>query len=93
MARVVLHMPGNRSLKDKRQIVKSLLALVQQRFAVSAAEVERQDQWQVGVLGLACVSNEAKHVDQVLAKAVGFIQTTRPDAEMLEVETEILHAL
>jgi uncharacterized protein YlxP (DUF503 family) len=66
---------------------------VQQRFAVSAAEIERQDQWQIGVVGLACVSTDAAHADAVIARAVEFIEHTRMDAEVLNVQTETIHAL
>ena len=92
-ARVVLHIPGAQSLKDKRQVMKSVLAHVQREFQIAAAEVERQDQWQIGVIGLACVSTSASHADEVIARAVAFIGRRRLDAEMLEVETETIHAL
>lgn len=90
-ALVTLHMPACRSLKDKRQIVKSLIAQTQNQFRVSAAEVDRHDQWQVGVIGLACVSNDARHVDEVLARAVDFLAGRKIGAELLEYETEVIH--
>ena len=93
VARVVLHMPSCRSLKDKRQIIKSLLAQVQRQFSLAAAEVDRQDQWQIGVIGLACVSTSASHVDEVMARAVGFLASRHADAEMLDYETEVIHTL
>lgn len=92
-ARVVLRIPGAQSLKDKRQVMKSVLAQVKREFQIAAAEVERQDQWQIGVIGLACVSTSASHADEVIARAVSFIGGRRLDTEMLEVETETIHAL
>ncbi len=91
-ARVVLHIPGAQSLKDKRQVVKSLIAQVQREYRVSAAEVERQDQWQVAVIGLAYVSTSAAHADEVVARAVRYLSERRGDAELLEFETESIHA-
>jgi uncharacterized protein YlxP (DUF503 family) len=93
VARVVLHIPASQSLKDKRQVVKSLIAQVQRQFQVAAAEVERQDQWQIGVIGLACISTSAGHADEVIARAVGFLASRNADAELLDYETEIIHAL
>jgi uncharacterized protein YlxP (DUF503 family) len=93
VGRVVLHMPANRSLKDKRSVIKSTLAQIQHRFSVSVAEVERQDQWQVGVIGFSCVSSDVSHVDSVLGSIVQFLENLRLDAELIEVETEVLHAL
>lgn len=92
-ARVVMHLPMAQSLKDKRRIVKSLLAQVQRQYHLAAAEVERQDQWQVAVLGLACVTTSAAHADEVLAHAVDFVARRTGDAELLEYETEVIHAL
>ena len=92
-ARVTLHIAGAQSLKDKRQVVKSLLAQVQRQFGVAIAEVDRQDQWQVAVIGIACVSTSGAHADEVVAKAVNALARTRGDAELLDYETEIIHAL
>lgn len=93
VARVVLHIPGALSLKDKRAVMKSLLSQVQREFSVAAAEVERQDQWQIGVIGVSCVSSDVRHADEVLARAVRYLGGRRGDAELLEYETEIIHAL
>ena len=93
VARVVVHMPASQSLKDKRQVLKSAVAQVQQRFQLAVAEVERQDQWQVGVLGLACVSTSAAHADQIIARAVSFLEGRLADGHVLDYQTEILHAL
>lgn len=91
VARIVLHIPGARSLKDKRQIVKSVLAQVQREFHVAAAEVERHDEWRVAVLGLSCVSNSAAHADEILARAVGFISSRPLESDLADYETEIVH--
>jgi uncharacterized protein len=93
VGRVVLHMPANRSLKDKRSIIKSTLAQIQHRFSVSATEIERQDQWQVGVIGFSYVSSEAAHADSVLGSVVQYLESSRLDVELIEIQTELLHAL
>lgn len=93
VGRVVLHMPANHSLKDKRSIIKSALAQIQHRFSVSAAEIERHDQWQVGVIGFSCVSGDVAHADSVLGSVVQYLENSRLDAEMVDVQTELLHVL
>ena len=93
VGRVVLHMPANHSLKDKRSVIKSALAQIQHRFAVSAAEIERQDQWQVGVIGFSCVSSDASHADSLLARVVQYLENSRLDAEMVDVQIELIRAL
>ena len=91
--RVVLHMPANHSLKDKRSIMKAALAQIQHRFSVSAAEIERHDQWQAGVIGFSCVSSEAAHADSVLGSVVRYLEHSGLEAELIDVQTELLHAL
>ena len=48
-----LHAPWVHSLKDKRMIVKSLIARLQNKFKVSAAEIEDQNVHQIIVIGVA----------------------------------------
>ena len=91
VCRVKLRLPENHSLKGKRQVIKSLIARLHNRFNVSAAEVEDMDSWQIATLGVACASNDERHADQVMASVVAFIRHERLDAEILDVETEIIH--
>ncbi|HLJ69524.1 MAG TPA: DUF503 domain-containing protein [Chloroflexota bacterium] len=90
-ARVVLHIPASQSLKDKRQVVRSLVALAQRQFQISVAEVDDLDRWQLATLGLACVANDPRHADEVISRALGFISTRRIDVDVVEVQTELLH--
>lgn len=90
VCRVALRLPENHSLKGKRQVLKSLLARLHNRFNVSAAEVDTHDSWQMVSLGITCVSNEERHAHQVLASVVSFIESERLDAELLDYSTEVL---
>lgn len=90
-AKVTLYLPENYSLKDKRHDVKSLLARIQNQFHVSAAEVGDLDIWQRAVLGIACVSADARHANEVLSKAVNFIEENLPEGGLEDYEIEILH--
>ena len=67
-AQVVLRLAENESLKGKRQVVKSLLARLRNTFGVAAAEVDTLDSWHTATLGIAVVSNDAQHGDEVLGK-------------------------
>ena len=86
---VQLHLPTSDSLKDKRQVVKSLIARLSAQFGVSVAEVGQLDARQSAELGVAKVSNEAHHVEGVLEALVRFIEETRPDVEVMSVAREI----
>ncbi|HEV2582901.1 MAG TPA: DUF503 domain-containing protein [Ktedonobacteraceae bacterium] len=91
VCRITLHLPGCHSLKEKRQVVKSLMARVRNRFEVAIAEVEEQDRWQTAVLGVTCVSNSSQHADEVLGHVQRFIEETRPDILVTNNEMEIMH--
>jgi uncharacterized protein YlxP (DUF503 family) len=93
VCRIRLRLPENHSLKGKRQVVKSLIARLHNTFAVSVAEIAENDRWQLATLGVACVSNNSAHAGEVLDAAVRFIESTRPDLELLDHEIEILSGL
>lgn len=88
--RVVLHLPNSGSLKAKRQVVAGLLKRVRNEFSVAAAEVGDGDRWQIAELAVACVSNDARHADQVLARVLTFIEAQAVEAVVANVSTEVL---
>jgi uncharacterized protein YlxP (DUF503 family) len=57
-AKICLHLQGVSTLKEKRMIVKSVIGRLKSRFNVSASEVDRMDNKQMAVIGLAVVSND-----------------------------------
>lgn len=91
ISEITLHLPESHSLKDKRQIVKSLVTRVRQRFEVAIAEVEEQDLWQIAKLGVSCVSNSGQHADEVLNHVRRYIEETRPDILVTNSEIEIMN--
>jgi len=91
--RVRLRIPENHSLKGKRMVVKSITSRVKNKFNVSIAEIEDHDMWQVATLGITCVSNDSRHANETLSHIMNFIEANRGDAEVLDYEIELLHAL
>ena len=85
--RLVVH--GSRSLKDKRQAVRSIKDRIASLFNVSIAEVDDLDNWQSIVLGIAAVGNEGGHVRSVLQKVVDKIRGN-PHADLVEHHIELL---
>ena len=82
---VDLRIPQARSLKDKRQVVTSLLELSRRRFAVSAAEVDHQDVHQRATLGVAVVASSARQAEQVMDSVVDLVWS-RSEVEVLSTE-------
>ena len=93
VARITLELPAAHSLKEKRGVLKSLLARLQNRFNVSAAEVEAQDTWGIAVIGVACASTSARHADEILASIIRFVEQNGADYYVSDVQTETLPAL
>lgn len=90
-AEITLHLPEAHSLKDKRQIIKSVMARVRNQFEVSIAEVGENDIWQIAKIGLSYVSNSSQHASEVLEHVRRYIEETRPDVEISAFEKEIIH--
>jgi uncharacterized protein YlxP (DUF503 family) len=86
--RVRLLVREARSLKDKRQVLRSIKDRLRNEFNVSVAEVEAQDNRQLIVLGFATVGNEARHVRSVLDQVVAALRS-HPVAELLEHDIEV----
>jgi hypothetical protein len=86
---VELHLPDVESLKDKRHVLKGLKEKVRHRFEVSVAEVDHQDTWQRATLAVACVSQDSRHANEVISKALAFIESL-VDGHVIDIETEIL---
>ena len=90
ISQITLHLPDCHSLKEKRQVVKSVIARVRNHFEVAIAEVDEQDRWQIAVLGVSCISNNSQHADDVLGHVRRYIEETRPDILVSNVESEII---
>ena len=88
---LTLHLAASRSLKDKRQVVRSLSERLRRQFNVPVAEVDEQDVWQTAVLGLAAVSNTAAHAETQLERILEEIERTRLDAELVDLQRDVMH--
>ncbi len=65
-----LHIPDAQSLKDKRQVLRSLKDKLRREFNVAVAELEHHEAWQRSVIGIVTLSNEEKHVREMLQKVL-----------------------
>ncbi len=90
VAQVSLRLPENLSLKGKRQVLKSIISRVRNKFDVAIAEVDDNDDWQLMTIGISAVSNDRRFTNSVLSNVVEFIEKARFEAEMLDYEIEII---
>jgi uncharacterized protein YlxP (DUF503 family) len=85
-----LHLPGCSSLKEKRGLIKPLLARLHKEFNLSVAEMDLQDKWHETVLACAMVGNNRVHLEQSLQAVAKWVEQNRPDVQLLEEHIELL---
>ncbi len=90
VCQIKLRLPENQSLKGKRQVVKSIIARLRNKFNVAVAEVDDQDLWQLATIGVCCVSNDGRQANEVLSKVVDFVVDGRFEVEILDYKIELL---
>ena len=83
--KLTFYIPYSTSLKDKRQVCRSLVDKSRQRFNASIAEVDTQDLHQILTIGVAVVSGDAGHAQQYIDEIIRFMDEST-DAEMTKVE-------
>ena len=89
IARIVLQIPGSRSLKDRRRVIKSFKDRMRAKLPVSVAEVGDVEQLQLANVGVAVISNDSERCDEIISAAVGMARVL-PDAVLADVRTEIV---
>ncbi len=90
VAKVSLHIPQNRSLKGKRQVIKKLLQRVNGRFKnLAISEVAEHDLWQKAVIGVSAVGVDAGVINRVLDQVLDYIEEF-DELQVIEAEIEII---
>jgi uncharacterized protein YlxP (DUF503 family) len=79
------------SLKEKRSVIRPLLAEIKRRYDVSVAEVGDHDQYRRARLGAGLVAADRAHLVEVL-DAVERLVAGRPEIELLSVRQRDHHS-
>ncbi len=87
VARVELHIPQSRSLKEKRAVLRPIVEGLRRRFHLSVAEVAHQDKWQRSAIGLAVVAGTHAHAAEVVDAVERWIWS-RPDIEVSSFDVD-----
>lgn len=77
VCKIAIHLPMARSLKDKRQVLKSLKDRLR-RHNISLAEVDGQDVWQRSVLGIAAVADSQAPLERLFASILSEVEGSIP---------------
>jgi uncharacterized protein YlxP (DUF503 family) len=89
VARIVVQIPGARSLKDRRAVVRSFKDRVGARLKISIAEIGDPERWQIATFGVATVSSDRSRCEELVTSAVS-IARSLSDAVVADVRTETL---
>ena len=87
-AEIKLYAPWVYSLKEKRMVVKSIIAKTQNKFNVSIAEVGEQDTHQTIIIGVACVTGSVSQADSIIDNVLAFIENNT-EAQIMDIQREI----
>ena len=66
-----IYIPDARSLKDKRQVLRSLKDRLRRQFNIAIAELDHQDTWQRALVGVVTISADTRHLEASLDKVAG----------------------
>ena len=87
-----LHLPGSRSLKDKRRVVKSMVERIHQRFRVSVAETDFHDLHQRAEISMAAVTNREAEMENLMEEIHRLVES-EPEAFLTRWDPQILEGL
>lgn len=87
--RLVLSVPGARSLKDRRRVVHAFRDRVRARSSVSIAEIGDLDRYQVATLGVSVVARDSRHCSELMSEVARQARHLR-EAVLADVATEIV---
>ena len=85
---MVVRLPEAQSLKEKRWSLKSLVTRLKNRFNVSVAEVDSQDQWQLSTVAVAHVGTSKPHTNGLLDQVLEFAEGVK-QIEVIDSKLEI----
>ena len=84
-AKLTFYIPQSTSLKDKRQVRRSLIEKTRHKFNVAIAEIDTQDIHQTLTIGVAVVSGDGAHRENALDEIVRFMEKSA-DAELMAID-------
>ncbi len=84
-----LFIPENRSLKEKRMLLRRLFDRLRNQFNVSVAEVDFQDYWQRAAIAIVCVNTTAAGAQRTLQQALNLIDQLA-EAELINPTMDLI---
>jgi uncharacterized protein YlxP (DUF503 family) len=85
-----IHLPGCRSLKEKRGRLKPLINRLHKEFNISVAEMDHLDNWGDSIIACALISNDNGHTQRSLQNVTRWIEKNWPDVLLVSDDIEII---
>jgi uncharacterized protein YlxP (DUF503 family) len=85
---IELNLDGCVSLKEKRRILKSIIGRIRNNFNVSVAEIDHNNLWQRSTLGIACISQDGRFINQQISKIIDLVNCS-PEVNLIDYTLEI----
>ena len=85
-----ISIPGTRSLKEKRSVIKPITHKLRHQFNISIAEVEYQDVWDRSIILCAIVSNSSRYSQEQAAKLIDFFEDSFRSVYLLSHKVEFI---
>jgi hypothetical protein len=86
---MVFRIPGCRSLKEKRGLIKPLVADLRKKFNVSVAEVDSLDNWQQTVISCALAGSDRVVLEKCLQTIPGYCENAHRSFQLIQQEMDI----
>ncbi len=75
---IEIFIPESSSLKEKRQVLRSIKDRIRSNFNVSVAEIDHQDLWQRSGLAIVCVGDSINFTKEITTKIKNFVEKHYP---------------
>jgi uncharacterized protein len=90
LLRIHLYLPFCESLKQKRSLIKPILARLHREFNISTAEVDLQDKWQEAIVACSLVCNDSALAHRELQNVLKYTEAHWPDLIIQDQRIETL---
>ena len=71
---VNIHLPSSSSIKDKRQIVRSIVIKSQRRYNASVIEIDPKNLWKNSTLAICMIGDSVRQIEQASNNVLKFIE-------------------
>lgn len=80
---VTLRIPGVRSLKAKRSVLRPHIERLRRMASISVSEIDHHDDWQLAEIGLAIVAPDRAHMETIVGRVREYLDR-QVDVELVE---------